>query len=197
MSVSQTVRQSASQPQQVDIENCLSENCDKLIASFLVRNANWTMLPCMNRRSVQIAANGKYILRNVSEFDRGKKFYELTVDEDEQEIKNRPNPLADIEHKINESKKKMVWRQPFEKPFSIATEILGIFATERQKAAHLQRITKPLRLDMTVKTFLKEHESRRSEMEAMLQSFIPERHSILGNNLAAAHFLVHRGAEVR
>lgn len=35
------------------------------------------------------------------------------------------------------------------------------------------------------------------KQERYLQQFIPERQQILGNDLAAAHFLVHRGGRVR
>lgn len=35
------------------------------------------------------------------------------------------------------------------------------------------------------------------KQERYLQQFIPERHQILGNDLAAAHFLTHRGGRVR
>lgn len=155
------------------------------------------MLPCLSSRHGQLVANGKCILRNNSSFRRNRKFYELTVDEEEQENKNQPNPLADVEQRINESKQKLIWRQPPEKPFTIGSTFLGMFSTERQRAEHLQRIVQPFRFDLTWKGFKEEREKRRRAAESLLQSFIPERHHILGNNLAAAHFLIHRGAEVR
>lgn len=154
------------------------------------------MFPC---RCVQFVTIGKQIRWcSSSSFNRDRRFYELTVeDPDDYEIRTRPNPLADIEQRINESKQKLVWRQQPEKPFSIASAILGMFATERQRSDYLQKIAQPLPFDLSVTRFLELHENRRKLMEALSQSFIPERHQILGNNLAAAHFLVHRGAKVR
>lgn len=158
------------------------------------------MLPRLQSGHVQLATNGIYhlrCLRNCSSFNRNRKFYELTVDEDEREIKNQPNPLADIEHRINESKKKLVWRLPPTKPPSLVTDLLGMFTSERQRAAHLQQILKPIPFDFTWKTFAAGRQLRRIAVEKLLQSFIAERHEILGNNLAAAHFLIFRGAQIR
>lgn len=157
------------------------------------------MLPRVSGRSLLYVTNGSNssIVRHLSWIDRNRKHYELTVDEDDQEYKNRPNPLADIEHRINQSKQKLVWRQPPEPPFQIAQSILSIFATERQRAAYLQRIVKPFDFTLSWQEFKKNREIRRQAFEQLMQDFVPERHQILGNNLAAAHFLVHRGAEVR
>lgn len=155
------------------------------------------MLPCLSRRRQQFVASGNYIVRNTSSFDRNRRYYDLTVDAEEQEIKNRPNPLADVEARINASKQKLVWRQTPTKPFSFGSEILGMFATERQRATYLQRVSQPFLLELSWSKFMEAREKRRQDIEALLQLYIPERHEILGNNLAAAHFLVHRGASVR
>lgn len=155
------------------------------------------MLLYLRSHSKQFVANGKCILRNSSTFHRDRKYYEMTLDADEQEMKNRPNPLADIEHRINESKKKLIWRQPPVKQFSMVSELLGMFSSERRKAANLQRIVQPLNFDMSWTKFKIERDRIRVLTESLMQSFIPERHEILGNNLAAAHFLIHRGAQVR
>lgn len=170
---------------------------DKSISTFdETAVTNRAMFPC---RCVKFVTIGQHIRwSSSSSFNRNRKFYELTVeDPDEYEIRTRPNPLADIEQRIKESKEKLVWRQPPEKQFSLASAILGIFATERQRSDYLQKISQPAPFDLSLTGFLAVHEKRRKLMEAMMQSFIPERHQILGNNLAAAHFLVHRGAKVR
>lgn len=148
-------------------------------------------------RCIQFGNIGKSI-RWSSSFNRDRKFYELTVeDEDEHEMRTRPNPLADVEQRIKESKQKLVWRQPPVKQFSLASTFLGLFTTERQRAEHLQKIAQPVPFDISIRRFLELHERRRKLMESLTQTFIPARHEVLGNNLAAAHFLVHRGAAVR
>lgn len=125
---------------------------------------------------------------------RSKKYYELTVDEDD--IDRTPNPLADVEHRINESKKRMQWRPQIIKKQSLIGEALSMFSSKRKQAARMRMVTRPLEF-WTWKSYKEAAEKRRIGLEALMQSYIPERHQILKNDLAAAHFIVFRGGEVR
>lgn len=103
-----------------------------------------------------------------------------------------PSTVADIEKKIEDSKKKLIWRPVPER--SIYAQAIG------------ERFLSPVRMNNVLENFrsLFRHDSFEDKIEAwqfsatnMDQRFIPDRHRILGNDLAAAHFIVARGGEVK
>lgn len=51
--------------------------------------------------------------------------------------------------------------------------------------------------DFSVTGFKNRRKEKAIKTEIFMQQFIAERHDILGNDLAAAHFVVHRGGSVR
>lgn len=103
-----------------------------------------------------------------------------------------PNPLSDIERRIEESKQRLKWRKPFTQQTTFLTESLRFFAPERTK--HFFEI---IQRPFDKKTLLEAMDFKKHEVLATDQRFIPDRHRILGNDLAAAHFLVARGGQVR
>lgn len=120
----------------------------------------------------------------------------IIVDEDDdQGLKKLPNPNADIEERINKSKEKLKWRQPFDHSRGIVSEMYRMLSPQRLSVAHSDFLT--YRIDWSVEGIKKEAANRRAQLEIIEQVFIPERHRILGNNLAAAHFLIFRGGLVR
>lgn len=99
---------------------------------------------------------------------------------------------------INESREKMKWRL---KPGERKTEWYTSFKLFMQdddntaKEYFVTKLQKPLDLrPSNVKKWIYKKIEKR---ERFFQQFIPERHSVLGNDLAAAHFLVYRNARVK
>lgn len=110
-------------------------------------------------------------------------------------IDKRPSPVADIEARIEASKKKLIWRRPHYQNKAIWYSKLRLFAPERSSVDFVCKMQKPWSWNM--KDFLSERRKKQVLLQGMLQSFIVERHQILGNDLASAHFLVHRGGLVK
>jgi hypothetical protein len=52
-------------------------------------------------------------------------------------------------------------------------------------------------IDLSPKSIQKWYQNKKINHEKQMQSFIPERLAILGNDLAAAHFIVYRGGAIR
>lgn len=103
-----------------------------------------------------------------------------------------PNPLSDIERRIEDSKQKLNWRKPITQKSTVITEGLRFLAPERTKH-FFEIIQRPFDKD----SLLRSMEFKKHEMMAIEQRFLTDRHRILGNDLAAAHFLVARGGKVR
>lgn len=104
---------------------------------------------------------------------------------------NEANPLADIEERIADSKKRLKWRQPMVQQSRIA-EATRFLAPNRMHSAieYMRRAFVQRTLDETMEIFRTRH-------LALDQRFIADRHRILGNDLAAAHFIVARGGQVK
>lgn len=134
-------------------------------------------------------------MRSVSGwFDKEKrKFFKLNAKEEPRFFsESEPNPLSDIEQRIEESKKRLQWRKPYPERVAILTEGLRLLAPERTRH-FFEIIQRPLDRGSITKTI----EFKRYELMAQDQRFLNDRHRILGNELAAAHFLVARGGQVR
>lgn len=122
-----------------------------------------------------------------------RKFFELKDREEPEYFSaSEPNPVADIEKKIDESKQRLNWRTPFNQPKGLLASGLRFLAPERTKY-FFEMIQRPLDRDSITKSI----NFKVLELQAMDQRFLADRHRILGNDLATAHFLVARGGQVR
>lgn len=72
---------------------------------------------------------------------------------------------------------------------------LRLFANEHEDMDVMTALQQPR--DVSVKGVKDWFQERRDQMEQAMQAYIPERNEILGKDLAAAHFIVHRGGKVR
>lgn len=127
---------------------------------------------------------------------RDRRFMNLVVDEDDENgLKKMPNPNADIEERINKSKQKLIWRKPFAHSQGFLTDMFRIFAPERTSVTYTDILTH--RIDWSYKGMKKDFTEKKKEYEILQQVYISDRHRILGNNLAAAHFLIFRGGQIR
>lgn len=122
-----------------------------------------------------------------------RRFYELKDREESDYFSaNQPNPHADIEKRVEESKERLKWRPMRAREGSLWSDGLRFLAPERTKA-----IFDAIRQPMDRESLKTRVERRMEDMTVMEQKFKPDRHRILGNDLATAHFVVSRGGQVR
>lgn len=110
-------------------------------------------------------------------------------------------PLSEARQaEMDESREKLKWRiRPSDRKDEWYSKLKLIALDDDGKGktneVFITTLQKPidLRPSSVKKWFSKNMEKR----ERFMQQYLPERHSILGNDLAAAHFLVHRNAKVK
>lgn len=142
-------------------------------------------------QSAQILVNSK----RYAWFDGEKKsFFRKVHDRDDPTFfsETEPNPLSDIERRIEESKQRLKWRQPVVEKSTFVTEGLRFFAMERTRP-----FFEVIRRPFDRASILEMLAHKRMEVMITDQRFIADRHRILGNDLAAAHFLVARGGQIK
>lgn len=108
-----------------------------------------------------------------------------------------PTPDFDpeISKKIQEDKKRLQWRTPYsDRPDSFYSAF-KLFASENRNSELVEKMQQPI--DLSPSAILEWWQKRRTTIEAHMQKFIPERHATLGDDIATAHFIVHRGGSVR
>lgn len=93
------------------------------------------------------------------------------------------------------SKEDMQWRTNWHQKDSQFNRFLRTFYKEENNRSILHRLQKPI--DLSPSNVKKWWIQKTEEKEKIMQSYIPQRHQILGNELAAAHFIVHRGGSIK
>jgi hypothetical protein len=88
------------------------------------------------------------------------------------------------------------WRKPWAHKEGEWYSKFKLFAPEKGGSPDMIRILQSP-VNFGPQAFKKWLNKVKKEAEILDMRYIPERHQILGSNLAAAHFLVHRGAAVR
>lgn len=107
----------------------------------------------------------------------------------------RQSSLDRLKEEINESKKMTKWRAEADEDPSIWKSKLKTFEFKEQNSDFITMMQQPV--DFSIQGAKTWWTSRQENLEKHMQQFIPERHAILGNDLAAAHFVVHRGGSVK
>lgn len=107
--------------------------------------------------------------------------------------------LTDHQKKIEAAKKKLQWRTPFMDQPNFFSSKFSLFTSDKTDlaSADIVDMLQTIRLDFSWKAIKERRERKRLEMSAAMQQFIPERHEILGNDLAAAHFICFRRGSVK
>lgn len=107
--------------------------------------------------------------------------------------------LTDHQKKIQEAKKRLQWRTPFIEQQSFWTSKFSLFASEKTDlaSADIIDLLHTSRLDFSWKAIKERRARKKTKIAALMQQFIPERHEILGNDLAAAHFICFRSGSVK
>lgn len=100
---------------------------------------------------------------------------------------------------FDESKKRLEWRtRPGDKPGAWYSKFKVFLEDENEKETKenmFVRIAAPI--DFSPSALKKLYQKNLEKKERFMQQYMPERQDILGNDLAAAHFLVHRNGKVR
>lgn len=99
---------------------------------------------------------------------------------------------------ITESVKKMQWRlKPYQKKDEWYSKFKLFLHNDDDpvKETFVTKLQQPI--DLRPSHLMKWWKHNLEKKERYLQQFVPERHTILGNDLAAAHFLVFRNAKVK
>jgi len=100
--------------------------------------------------------------------------------------------------KLKESQETLKWRQkPGDKPGAWYTNFKLFMEDDNPevKETLVTRFQQPI--DLRPSALKKWWNFQSEKKERFMQQFIPDRHKILGNDLAAAHFLVFRNAKVK
>ncbi|XP_055372955.1 distal membrane-arm assembly complex protein 2 [Condylostylus longicornis] len=107
---------------------------------------------------------------------------------------NKKN-LEDVKNEIEVSKRELNWRpKPSENPGAWNSKF-KLFGNEDQTSDFITLMQQPI--DLSPKSIKNWWDKRNENIERHMQSFIPERHQILGSDLATAHFVVFRGGAVK
>ncbi|CAH1975573.1 unnamed protein product [Acanthoscelides obtectus] len=102
------------------------------------------------------------------------------------EEKYEPNKVATEE---------LRWRTPWHQKEGQYHSFLRVFYTEKNRRSTLQRLQ--TQIDLSPSAIKKWWAKKKEESEIVQQAYLPERNQILGNELAAAHFIVARGGAVK
>lgn len=105
------------------------------------------------------------------------------------------NALEKIKQEIEESKKRLQWRKPLSENSQEWQSKFKVFGDDEQNSDFISLMQQPI--DLSPSSVKKWWENRKEYIERQMQSYIPERHNILGNDLAVGHFLVYRGGSVK
>ncbi|KAL5293389.1 ATP5SL family protein [Megaselia abdita] len=119
----------------------------------------------------------------------------LAVTQNKRYYGQQQSSLDKLKEEIDESKKMMKWRTEAANDPSIWKSKLTAFEFKEQNSDFITMMQQPV--DLSIQGAKDWWKSRQEKMERHMQQFIPERHAILGNDLAAAHFVVHRGGSVK
>lgn len=100
-----------------------------------------------------------------------------------------------IRREIEESKKTLHWRTPIGDRPGDWNSKLKSFADMEQTSDFITMMQKPINLSPSALKIW--WEQRKERTERFLQQYVNERHETLGNELAAAHFIIFRGGSVK
>lgn len=105
-------------------------------------------------------------------------------------------PQTAFQKKLAESKERLKWRTPYNERDTEWYSKFKVFAPNKNEDVDIIAfLQQPI--DLSLKSMRERKERKRVKTEIYMQQYVTERHQILGNDLATAHFLVHRGGSVK
>lgn len=93
------------------------------------------------------------------------------------------------------TKEELQWRTPWHQKEGEYYSALRTFYSEENNVDVMKYLQMPINLRPSA--VKKWWSKRNEEKEIFMQQYLPERNQMLGNELAAAHFIVHRGGAVK
>ncbi|XP_033156895.1 distal membrane-arm assembly complex protein 2 [Drosophila mauritiana] len=100
-----------------------------------------------------------------------------------------------IRSELAADKQKLKWRTPIGDRPEDWNSKLKLFSNAEQTSDFIVMMQKPI--DLSPRSIRQWWENREERIERHMQQFVPERHKILGAELAAAHFILYRGGAVK
>lgn len=110
---------------------------------------------------------------------------------------NRPDSslLKRVRAELASDSQALQWRTPVgDRPEDWNTKF-KVFGDSEQTSDFIVTMQQPI--DLSPKAIKRWWEKRKERIERHMQQYVPERHEILGPDLAAAHFLLYRGGAVK
>ncbi|XP_052871756.1 distal membrane-arm assembly complex protein 2 [Anopheles cruzii] len=145
-----------------------------MLSIRMYRVARHSRLPVLNRGASHIPPENNEMQSN-----------------SELESKLGPNVVK----QINEDKERLQWRTPYSERSDSFYSVFKLFASENRNSELVEKMQQPINLAPSA--IYEWWQSRRASIASHMQSYIPERHATLGDDIATAHFIVHRGGSVR
>ncbi|KAH8405274.1 hypothetical protein KR222_001014 [Zaprionus bogoriensis] len=100
-----------------------------------------------------------------------------------------------IRQELAQDKEQLRWRTPIGDRPEDWNSKLKLFANQEQTSDFIVMMQQPI--DLSAKSIKRWWGNREERIERHMQQFIPERHKILGVDLAAAHFILYRGGAAK
>lgn len=107
---------------------------------------------------------------------------------------SRKKVLEESRERVEKDKQNLQWRKDYVERGEWYSNF-KLFANESENMDLMSALQQPR--DVSIKGLKGWISDRKEELNKAMQGYIPERHEILGSDLAAAHFVVHRGGRVR
>lgn len=117
----------------------------------------------------------------------------------EVEKKQQTDPVNTVtsqsKYSMELPKSNFKWRTPWHEQHGVYFSYMRIFYSEESKVDSIRSISAPI--DLSVEGIRNWFQRKKVEHEVQDQQYIRRRNEVLGNELAAAHFIVHRGGAVK
>lgn len=136
----------------------------------------------------------RYFIRQCSTKDKPEKTDETAGMSRDLVENTNINSAIDLEE-MKKNRAAMKWRTPWHEKEGQHFDALRSFYSEHNNIVTMKFLQTPFDLrPSSIKQWWLEKKEFKA---AYLQSYIPDRNRILGNELAAAHFVVHRGGAIK
>ncbi|XP_064541144.1 distal membrane-arm assembly complex protein 2 [Drosophila montana] len=100
-----------------------------------------------------------------------------------------------IRKELAQDKQQLSWRTPIGDRPEDWNSKLKLFSNSEQNSDFIVMMQRPI--DLSPKNMREWWNKRQERIERHMQQFVPERHKILGPELAAAHFVLYRGGAAK
>lgn len=100
-----------------------------------------------------------------------------------------------IQNETEVTKESLQWRTEWAERKNEWYSKFKVFSTDHNNTDAISLLQ--TRIDLRPSSIRNWLKNRRERVERFMQQYLPERNRILGNDLAAAHFLVHRGGSIK